>query len=130
MVLERTTIILADAPKISRVRFRVVPEAIVRALELRKGSADLEVNSLTPDMIPVLRQQSALEVTDKPGTNYQYIAFNLDDRDARQARSAPGAGVCDQSRGNHSVFVPRAGAPGRRSAAASSWAYEPDIRTV
>src|SRR6266852_7232213 len=30
---------------IARVRFRVVPDAIVRALELRKGSADLEMSS-------------------------------------------------------------------------------------
>ena len=63
VVLERNDQYFGDAPKISRVRFRVVPEAIVRALELRKGTADVEVNSLTPDMIPVLRQQSTVDVT-------------------------------------------------------------------
>ncbi len=36
-------------PLLSRVRFRVVPEAVVRALELRKGSADLEMRVLPPD---------------------------------------------------------------------------------
>ncbi len=50
-----TALISAVRRKFHGVRFRVVPEAIVRALELRKGSADVEVNSLTPDMIPVLR---------------------------------------------------------------------------
>jgi len=39
---------------IASVRFRVVPDAIVRALELRKGSADLEMSSLNPDIIPAL----------------------------------------------------------------------------
>ena len=55
IVLDRNADYFGAPPNISRVRFRVVPEAIVRALELRKGTADLEVNSLTPDMIPVLR---------------------------------------------------------------------------
>ena len=72
------------------MRFRIVPEAIVRALELRKGSADMEMSSLAPDMIPVLRQQSTLDVSEEPGTNYAYVAFNFDDpalarREVRQA---------------------------------------------
>jgi peptide/nickel transport system substrate-binding protein len=79
VVLERNTAYFRSPPKIERVRFRIVPEAIVRALELRKGTADLEVSSLAPDMIPVLRQQPNLDVTELPGTNYAYIAFNFDD---------------------------------------------------
>jgi peptide/nickel transport system substrate-binding protein len=67
-----------------------VPEAIVRALELRKGTADLEMSSLAPDMIPVLRQQPSLDVTEQPGTNYAYVSFNFDNpvlarREVRQA---------------------------------------------
>ena len=78
------------AALISRVRFRIVPDAIVRALELRKGSADLEVSSLTPDIIPVLAKQSTLAVTDRPGTNFTYLGLNLEDpvlklREVRQA---------------------------------------------
>lgn len=76
--------------KIDRVRFRIVPDAIVRALELRKGSADLEMSSLTADMVVVMRENRALEVTQDPGTNYSYIAVNFDDpalahREVRQA---------------------------------------------
>src|SRR5579864_2419314 len=79
VVLERNAAYFRSPPKIERVQFRIVPEAIVRALELRKGTADLEVSSLAPDMIPVLRQQPSLDVTEQPGTNYAYIAFNFDD---------------------------------------------------
>jgi peptide/nickel transport system substrate-binding protein len=90
VLLERNTAYFGTLPRIFQVRFRIVPEAIVRALELRKGTADLEMNSLTPDMIPVLRKQSAIEVTERPGSNYAYIAFNFDDpvlakREVRQA---------------------------------------------
>jgi peptide/nickel transport system substrate-binding protein len=79
VVLERNPSYFRTPPRIERVQFRVVPEAVVRALELRKGSADLEMSSLAPDMIPVLRKQPSLEVTEDPGTNYSYIAFNFED---------------------------------------------------
>jgi peptide/nickel transport system substrate-binding protein len=77
-------------PPFSRIRFRVVPDAIVRALELRKGSADIEVSSLTPDIIPVLAKQASLGVTERPGTNFTYLGVNLEDpilkhREVRQA---------------------------------------------
>ncbi len=78
------------ATPFSRVRFRVVPDAIVRALELRKGSADLELGSLAPDMIPVLARQPGLAVTEGPGANLTYLGLNLEDpilahREVRQA---------------------------------------------
>lgn len=79
VVLERNATYFRTPPKVERVQFRIVPEAVVRALELRKGTADLELSSLEPDMIPVLRKQEALEVTEVPGTNYSYIAFNFED---------------------------------------------------
>lgn len=90
VIVERNPAFFRARPQIEQVRFRVVPEAIVRALELRKGSADLEVSSLSPDMIPVLREQPSLDVTQYPGTNYSYVAFNFDDpilarREVRQA---------------------------------------------
>jgi peptide/nickel transport system substrate-binding protein len=67
-----------------------VPDAIVRALELRKGSADLEMSSLSPDMIPVLAKQATLEVSQRSGTNFAYLGINMEDtilkhREVRQA---------------------------------------------
>src|SRR5256885_6594324 len=44
VVLERNPEYFRDAPQVARVRFRVVPDGVVRALELRKGSADLEID--------------------------------------------------------------------------------------
>jgi peptide/nickel transport system substrate-binding protein len=71
---------------IERVRFAVVPDPITRALELRKGSADLESNSLLPDMLPVLAAQKHLVVESVGGTQVQYIAFNTIDPILRDAR--------------------------------------------
>jgi peptide/nickel transport system substrate-binding protein len=90
VIVERNPDYFRGAPQLSRVRFRVVPDAIVRALELRKGSADIEVTSLTPDIIPVLAKQPSLAVTELPGTNITYLGLNLEDpilkhREVRQA---------------------------------------------
>lgn len=78
------------APSIETVHVRVVPDAIVRALELRKGSADVEISSLSADMIPVLAKQPDLAVTERSGTNVLYLGFNVNDpllvrREVRQA---------------------------------------------
>ena len=79
----------ASATVVDRVRFRIVPDAIVRALELRKGSADVAMNSLTPDMSVTLAEEGLL-ADEQPGTMLGYVAFNFDDpilahREVRQA---------------------------------------------
>ena len=66
VVLERNAGYFRGAPAIARLRFRVVPDAVVRALELRKGTADIEISSLSPDIIPALARQAHLEVTQRP----------------------------------------------------------------
>src|SRR5580658_3432446 len=90
IVLERNEDYFRGAPKIERLRMRIVPDAIVRALELRKGSADAAINSLTPDMVVTLAKETGLEVDEQPGTPVAYIAFNFEDailshREVRQA---------------------------------------------
>jgi len=79
VVIVRNDDYWADKPKVERVRFAVVPDTTTRALELRKGSADVEVNALTADMVRSLRADRSLVVEQAPGTSVQYLAFNLRD---------------------------------------------------
>lgn len=79
VVLARNDAYYGKKPHISTAVFRIVPESVVRALELRKGSVDIALNVLPPDTAEVLKGDPNLEVMDAPGTNYQYIAFNLKD---------------------------------------------------
>src|SRR5580698_4312273 len=79
VVIERNPLSWSDEPKIARVRFAVVPDAITMSLELEKGSADVEVNSLPMDSLPVLAKRANLEVDDGTGTIVQYLAFNVRD---------------------------------------------------
>jgi peptide/nickel transport system substrate-binding protein len=65
--------------KIPSVRFVVVPDTTTRALELRKGSADIAINALTSDMVLTLERDPNLAVLHAPGTVLAYMAFNLRD---------------------------------------------------
>lgn len=90
VVLERNEDYFGGAPNIRYLRIRIVPDVMVRALELRKGSADATINSLTPDMVFTLGKEKGLVADERPGTSLAYISFNFDDailakREVRQA---------------------------------------------
>jgi peptide/nickel transport system substrate-binding protein len=61
------------------VRFAVVPDENTQALELRKGSGDIAINSLTPDTVVALARDPNLAVEKGPGTRLAYLGFNLRD---------------------------------------------------
>ncbi len=79
VLIARNPLSWAVTPRIEHVRFAVVPDAITESLELEKGSADVEVNSLPMDALPVLAGRPNLEVVGAPGTEVQYLAFNTRD---------------------------------------------------
>lgn len=86
VVLERNPLSWQGVPKISRLQFHVVPDGTTRALELRKGSADLAQNALTPDMTWSMRRDPTLATATVPGTEVQYLTFNLRDPYLRDVR--------------------------------------------
>ena len=45
VIVERNDNYWGAKPRLARVRFTVVPDATTRALELRKGSADVAINA-------------------------------------------------------------------------------------
>ena len=90
VLVERNAAFWGGAPKIERVRFVVVPDAVSVALELRKGSGDLESNVLSMDMVHTLRASPQLRVETGPGARVDYANFNvtsaaLADKRVRQA---------------------------------------------
>jgi ABC-type transport system substrate-binding protein len=76
----------AGPHSVERIRFAVVPDAITRALELRKGSADIASNAIPADMLPVLAREPHLQIESTGGTQVQYLAFNTTDPLLRDAR--------------------------------------------
>jgi peptide/nickel transport system substrate-binding protein len=86
VVIERNPLSWQSPPQLERIRFAVVPDAITESLELEKGSADVAANSLPMDALPVLEQRPNLKIEDTPGTQIQYLAFNLTDPLLRDVR--------------------------------------------
>jgi peptide/nickel transport system substrate-binding protein len=67
------------APANDGVVIKVVPDDTMRGLELRKGTVDLVVNDLSPDVIWELRSEGRLRVQAAPGSDYAYLGLNLRD---------------------------------------------------
>ena len=135
IVLQRNPAYFGDAGEaagargnVERVRFRIVPDALVRALELRKGSADVAINSLTPDMVLTLAKERGIAADEQPGTTVAYIGFNLEDPilSHREVRHALAYAT---DRATLIKYLLR----GQARAAASllppnHWAYDPNVR--
>ncbi|MCL4558630.1 MAG: ABC transporter substrate-binding protein [Deltaproteobacteria bacterium] len=77
-------------PGIKHVVFRVIPDDLMRVLELEKGSIDMLVNAVPPDSIESLEHDRHIKFIIGPGNNYEYIGFNMKDpilriKEVRQA---------------------------------------------
>jgi peptide/nickel transport system substrate-binding protein len=79
VVIARNEYYWGERAKLDGVRFMVVPDTTTRALELRKSSADVELNALTADIERTLQTESHLAIMRGPGTRLAYVAFNLRD---------------------------------------------------
>jgi len=90
IILRRNPQWFGGEVKIERLRFRVIPDATVRVLELLHGSADLSQNDIPPHVLERLAHEPELVVTTGQSTLSKYLAFNLEhpalrDRRVRQA---------------------------------------------
>jgi peptide/nickel transport system substrate-binding protein len=86
VIVERNPLSWSVTPKLDRVRFAVVPDAITASLELEKGSGDVAVNSLPMDSLPILAARPNLQIEETDGTEIQYLGFNLRDPLLQDAR--------------------------------------------
>jgi peptide/nickel transport system substrate-binding protein len=86
VIVERNPLSWSAVPRLDRVRFAVVPDAITESLELEKGSGDVAINSLPMDSLAVLAARSNLQVEETGGTEVQYLGFNLRDPLLKDAR--------------------------------------------
>ncbi|MGC2210048.1 MAG: ABC transporter substrate-binding protein [Candidatus Korobacteraceae bacterium] len=128
VVLERNNQYWGKPPGLARVRFNVVPDATTRALELRKGSADVEIDALPGDMVVALARQPQLLVERAPGTGYQYLAMNLRDpilKDVRVRQAL--AYAIDRGPVLHYLWHDMA-RPANSVLPPQSWAYDPSAK--
>lgn len=115
------------APANDGVVLKVVPDEIMRALELRKGTVDLVVNDLSPDVVHQLATDQGMSVAESPGTDYAYVGFNMRDPvlSDRRVRHAIGYAIDRQA----IVDYLRRGlaTPAVGILPPVSWAFEPNV---
>jgi len=86
VLVERNPDYWAGAPSIPRVRFEIVPDNLTTALEIKKGSADVESNVITLDMVHALQGLPNLKTESGPGARVDYANFNVNDPALRDPR--------------------------------------------
>jgi len=114
-------------PSNDGIVLKVVPDDTMRGLELRKGTVDIVVNDLSPDIVRQLSEEGRLGIATAEGSDYAYVGLNLRDpvlRDLR-VRQAIGYAIDRQAivdylrRGYARVAV--------GILPPMSWAFEPQV---
>lgn len=127
VILERNASYWGEKAKLSRLRFAVVPDETTEALELRKGSGDITINSLTPDTAVTLARNANLKVESGPGTRLAYLGFNLRDPILSNVRVRQAIAYA-LDRGPMIEYLWRGQArPARSILPAQSWAYNGNV---
>ena len=127
VVVERNTSSWSIVPKIGRVRFAVVPDAITESLELEKSSGDVAINSLPMDSLPILARRPNLQVEDIAGTQIQYLAFNLRDPLLKDARVRQAIACAIDRRMMIQTLLGGHAQPAVSLLPASHWAWSGDV---
>ena len=127
VVLERNDNYWGAKARLDRVRFAVVPDMTTRALELRKGSADIAINSLTPDMVVTLEQEPRLVILRGPGTVLQYMAFNYRDPILKDVRVRQALAYAIDRRPMLEYLWRGFAQPAASILPPQSWAYSADV---
>jgi peptide/nickel transport system substrate-binding protein len=127
VILERNDSYWGAKAHVQRLRFTVVPDPTTRALELRKGSADIASNALTSDTVLALQKEPNLEVEQSPGTILSYLAFNLRDPILRDVRVRQAIAYAIDRRPMIEYLWRNFAQPAASILPPQSWAYNPDV---
>ncbi|MFB3918059.1 MAG: ABC transporter substrate-binding protein [Terriglobales bacterium] len=129
VVIARNDDYWGEHARVERVRFNVVPDTTTRALELRKGSADVAINALTADMVRALRGDSKLQIMTAPGTIYAYLAMNLRDPILQDIRVRQALAYAIDRRPIIHYLLRDLARPAASVLPPQHWAYDSDVRT-
>ena len=66
-------------PQNAGIILKINPDETMRGLELRKGTADITVNDVSPDIAYELQKRGGLNIVQGQGVDYAYIGLNMRD---------------------------------------------------
>lgn len=132
MVDDRVELAAFDAyfggrPKNDGLILKIVPDDIMRGLELRKGTVDVVVNDLASDIVYQLGQDEELQLVESPGTDYQYVGINLRDPLLKDRRVRQALAYAIDRRAIIDYLRRGLATPASGLLPPVSWAFEPSV---
>jgi peptide/nickel transport system substrate-binding protein len=115
-------------PRNDGLVLKVVPDDIMRGLELRKGATDIVVNDLTPDIAYQLEKSDRLQIVESPGVDYQYLGLNLRDPVLKDVRVRQALAYAIDTHAIIEYLRRGLGAPATGLLPRQSWAVAPDLQ--
>ena len=127
IVLKANSSYWEGRPFVPGLVFKVIPDAIVRSLEFKKGTVDLIQNDIEPDMLPWFRKNTNASITTGQGTIFQYIGMNLEHPilKIREVRQAIACAIDREAIIRH--LLKGLATPATGLLSPSHWAYEPSV---
>jgi peptide/nickel transport system substrate-binding protein len=114
-------------PNNAGIVMKVVPDDTMRGLELRKGSTDLVVNDLPPDIVYQLQKSNQFAIERSPGVDFSYLGVNLRDPVLADVRVRHAIGYAT----NRDAIITHLRRGLGRAAVGLipdlAWAFEPDV---
>jgi peptide/nickel transport system substrate-binding protein len=115
------------APKNAGIVIRVLPDDTMRGLELRKGSIDLAVNDLPPDIVYQLQKEGRYRIAQSPGLDYSYLGINMRDPILKDKRVRHAIGYAIDRHAIVEYLRRGLARPATGLIPSQAWAYEPGI---
>jgi peptide/nickel transport system substrate-binding protein len=114
-------------PRNEGLVLRVVPDEVMRGLELKKGAMDVDINDVSPDIFYQLGRESGLQTLTAPGVDYQYVGVNLRDPILRDVRVRQALAHAIDRQAIVDYLRRGLATPADGILPALSWAYEPHL---
>ena len=115
------------APGVSGLVFKIIPDAIVRSLEFKKGTVDFIQNDIEPDTLPWFNKNTNASILTRQGTIFQYLGMNLDHPvlKIQEVRQAIAYAIDREAVIRH--LLKGLATPATGLLSPSHWAYEPSV---
>jgi peptide/nickel transport system substrate-binding protein len=114
-------------PANAGIVMKVVPDDTMRGLELRKGTTDLVVNDLPPDIVYQLEKSGQFSIERSPGLDFSYLGVNLRDPVLADVRVRHAIGYATNRDAIIRYLRRGLGRPAVGLVPDLAWAFEPDV---
>jgi peptide/nickel transport system substrate-binding protein len=128
VVLRANPLYWDGRPRVSGIEVKIIPDAMTRVLEFKKGDVDLLQNDLEADMLPWIQRKTPASILITPGTTFQYVGINLEHPVLRwvKVRQALALALDHARMINH--LLKGLAVPATGLLSPSHWAYEPSVK--